>query len=67
VSEAPEQPTEEQPIPVYVYAVVMMPSGEVKVISRLPFDAQREAVASDIVMTSGYVHDLMKAGSINAE
>lgn len=65
---APEEAHQHpQPQVVYVYAIAMMTDGEVKVFSQLPFSMQRLAVPSDIVMTSQYVVDVMKAGKLRVE
>lgn len=47
-------------IPLYVYAIAMMPDGQVKLVTELPFDAERKAVSSDVVMTAQFIADSIR-------
>jgi hypothetical protein len=47
-------------VPVFVFALAMLNNGEIKVVTDLPFESQRKALSSDIVMLTGYVNDVLK-------
>lgn len=63
VEGSPEPPVEQPPTPIYVYAVAMMPNGDLKIVTELPFAAQRQAIPSDVIMTAGYIAEQVKSGA----
>jgi hypothetical protein len=63
VQETMEDEPAEEDVPVYVYAILMLPSGEVKLVTDLPFRMQRQAHSSDVIMTAGFVADQVKSGA----
>lgn len=50
--------------PIYVYAIAMMPDGEVKLITQLPFLSHRQALMSDVTMTASFVVSAIKDGKL---
>lgn len=62
-SEAPEAPEQDSTIPLYVYAVVMLPDGELKLVTELPFAMERKAHSSDVIMTAKFIAEQVKSGA----
>jgi hypothetical protein len=62
--EAPQAEPNMEEAPIYVYAIAMMGDGEVKLITQLPFLAHRQALMSDVVMTSTYIASAIKDGKL---